>query len=153
MLPENSEGEIVPAAPREGARLWVQILLVMGLAVLAQAVGLGFAYVSRCKPGQGNDWCGLGSVAGVLFGFAAAVCILVAGSITIVIKRRNRRGGGGKVGGLRILSVALGVVLVLCCGWMLGIGWERTHTDGGLWFGLMLGLGLIAVAFVRRHRA
>jgi len=44
-------------------------------------------------------------------------------------------------------------VLVLPCAWMLGFGWPRNHADGGLWLGLVLGVALIAVAFVRRHRA
>jgi hypothetical protein len=152
MAPESHEAEVVPAVPRQGAKLWVQILLVVLLAVLAQATGLVFAYVNRCKPGQGNDWCGLGSLAGVLFGFGAAVCILVAGTIMVMLRRRSGK-DGRKVGALRILSVALGVVLVLPCAWMLGFGWIRNHNDGGLWLGLALGVGLIAVAFVRRHRA
>jgi drug/metabolite transporter (DMT)-like permease len=152
MLPENSEPEIVPAAPRQGWKLWVQILLVVGIAFVALALGLVDAYASRCKPGQGNDWCGLGSVAGVLFGLGAAVCTLVVGAIVIVLKRRGR-GGGGKVGALRILSVVLGVLLVLCCTWTLVIGGSGHHSDGGSWLGLALGLGLIGVAFVRRRRA
>jgi hypothetical protein len=151
MLPESTEPEIAPPAPRKGAKLWVQILIVILLALLAQAIGLGFAYLQRCKPGQGNDWCGMGSLGDALIGFAAAVCILIAGTIVVVLRRRNRR-GGGKVGALRILAVAFGVVLLLPCGWMLGIGWERVHTDGGLWLGVVLGVGLIASAFFRKRR-
>jgi hypothetical protein len=153
MEPESSEAEVVPVVPLSGAKVWVHVLVVVGLAVLAQAVGLGFAYVFRCKPGQGNEWCGLSSITGALLGFAAAVVILIAGSITIVIKRRHHKASGGKVGVLRVLAVVLGALLVLPCGWMLGFGWARMHNDGGLWLGLALGLGLIAVAFVRRHRA
>jgi hypothetical protein len=137
--------------PGPNSKLWMQVVLMLALAVLAQAIGLSTAYVSRCKPGQGNDWCGLGSVAGVVFGFGAALCILVVGSILIFL-RHKRSSGGSKIGVLRILSVVFGVLLLLPCAWMLGVGWQRTRGDGGLWLGLGLGLGLIVAAFIRRTR-
>jgi hypothetical protein len=151
MLPENPEPEVVTSAPRPAGKLWVQILIVILLALLAQAIALGFAYLDRCKPGTGNDWCGMGSLGDALLGFVAALCILIAGMIVIVLRRRSRR-GGGKVGGLRILAVALGVVVLLPCAWMLGFGWERNHADGGLWLGVAIGVGLIAAAFFRRRK-
>lgn len=146
----------MPPEPRAAAKLWVQVAIMLLLAVFAQAIGLVFAYVSRCKPGQGNDWCGVGSLAGVFFGFGAAVCIVVVGTIIIVLKRKGRTqaaSGGAKVGLLRVMSVVFGVLLLLPCAWMLGVGWSRLHSDGGLWLGSGLGVVLIAAAFVPRRQA
>jgi len=152
MAPESPDPEIVTPAPRPAGKLWLQILIVILLALSAQAIGLGFAYIQRCQPGKGNDWCGMGSLGDALIGFAAAVCILVAGIIVVVLRRRTRRGGGSKVGALRILAIAFGVVVLVPSGWMLGVGWERNHGDGGLWLGVVLGVGLIAAAFFRRRK-
>jgi hypothetical protein len=153
MLPEKASPVVAPPAPlaaRVGTRLWVQILVVLLLAVVAQAIGLGFAYILRCKPGQGNEWCGVGSVGAAVFGFAAAFCVVLAGTIVIVLRRGGRR-GGGRVGAVRILAVAFGVILVVPCAWMIGIGWERNKSDLGLWLGLALGVALIVAAFIRRR--
>ncbi len=68
-----------PSEPGGRKSVWPQVVFVFLLAAFAQVLGLVIAYVERCKPGQGNDFCGAGSLAGVLLGLVAAVVVLEAG--------------------------------------------------------------------------
>jgi hypothetical protein len=140
-----------PSEPGRRKSVWPQVVFVLLLAALAQVLGLVYAYVERCKPGQGNDFCGAGSLAGVLIGFVAAIVVLVAGLI-VVFLRRKRAGVGGGPGAGRILSAVFGAILLVPCAWMIVIGWPRNNSDSGLWFLGLVGLGMILAAMLLKRR-
>ena len=136
-------------APRQP--LWLQLILVIVLAALVQGTGLVYAYITRCKPGQGNDFCGAGSLAGVVFGFVAAVIVLIAGLVVVFLRRK--KAGGTRTGAARVVAAVFGTIVLVPCVWMIAGGWPRNNSNIILWVASAAGLGLIAAAFVRKRAA
>jgi riboflavin transporter FmnP len=141
-----------PSEPGRRKRVWPQVVFVFLLAAFAQVLGLVYAYVTRCKPGQGNDFCGASSLAGVLMGFVAAIMVLVAGLVAVFLRRKKTAGESGPGAG-RIVAAVFGAILVVPCAWMIVGGWPRNNADAILWIGIVAGVGMIVAAFLRRRGA